>query len=79
MFTLAFWRDTIERAIKTAAQTAVAMIGTGLVGILDVDWLNVVSVTVVAALLSVLTSIGSTGIGDRKTASVLSSGRHAAE
>lgn len=45
------------RALKTFAQSAVAMIAVGS-GFVDVDWLNVVSVSGVAALLSILTSIG---------------------
>lgn len=78
MFTLAFWKDAIERAVKTAAQTAVALIGTGMVGILDVDWMQVASVSAVAALLSVLTSIGSDPFADRGTASLVR-GKYAAE
>ena len=78
MFTLAFWKDAGERAVKTAAQTAVALIGTGMVGILDVDWAQVGSVTAVAALLSILTSVGSGPAGDRGTASLVKTGDHAA-
>lgn len=47
------------RAIKTVAQTAVAIIGTGVVGFLDVDWIQILSVSVLAGLLSLLTSVGS--------------------
>ncbi|WP_024356672.1 holin [Leucobacter chironomi] len=79
MFTLVFWRDAIERAIKTAAQTATALIGTGMVGILDVDWVQVGSVTLVAAALSVLTSIGSGPVADPGTASLVRRGRYAAD
>lgn len=46
------------RAIKTAAQTAAALIGTGALGILDVDWVGVASGSALAAVLSVLTSLG---------------------
>lgn len=45
------------RAIKTMAQTAVALIGTGAIGIFDVDWIGVLSASVLAGVLSVLTSI----------------------
>lgn len=45
------------RAIKTAAQTAVALIGTGAVGFTDLDWLHIASVSGVAAVLSLLTSL----------------------
>lgn len=44
------------RAIKTIAQTAVAMIGTSVV-ISDVNWAMVLSASLLAGLLSVLTSI----------------------
>lgn len=44
------------RAIKTIAQTAVALIGTTLV-ISEVDWMTVTSASVLAGLLSILTSI----------------------
>lgn len=44
------------RAVKTMAQTAVAVIGTGAV-ISAVDWTMVVSASVVAGIVSVLTSI----------------------
>ena len=44
------------RALKTMAQTAVATIGTGTI-ISTVDWKLVVSASVVAGALSILTSI----------------------
>jgi len=46
------------RALKTFAQTAVALIGTGAVGLLDVSWVGVGSGALLAAVLSMLTSIG---------------------
>lgn len=78
MFTLVFWRDAFERAVKTAAQTAVALIGTDLVGFLELDWLQIASVSGVAAVLSVLTSVGSDPFADRGTASLVR-GRYAAD
>lgn len=44
------------RAIRTLAQTAVAMIGTSAV-LGDVNWVAVASASVLAALLSLLTSV----------------------
>ena len=44
------------RAVKTMAQTAVAMIGTSVV-LDDVNWVQVVSATVLAGILSMLTSV----------------------
>lgn len=43
------------RAIKTMAQTAVAMIGTSVV-LSDVEWVQVVSATILAGILSMLMS-----------------------
>ena len=48
---------SVERAIKTLAQTAIATIGIGAVGILDVDWVNVLSVSALAGVMSLLTSV----------------------
>jgi len=45
------------RAIKTGAQTLASLIGTGAVGILALDWPQMLSVTATAMVLSVLTSI----------------------
>ena len=44
------------RAVKTIAQTAVAMIGTATV-LADVDYKIVISASILAGILSVLTSI----------------------
>lgn len=44
------------RALKTMAQTALSMITIGQ-AVLDVNWLNVLSVSLVAGILSLLTSI----------------------
>lgn len=46
------------RAVKTMAQSALAVIGTGTVGLMQVDWINLVSITMMAGVCSVLTSIG---------------------
>ena len=45
------------RAIKTFAQALVAEIGTGAVGIVDLDWLQMLGVAATAAVLSLLTSV----------------------
>ncbi len=49
-------RAAAIRAVKTMAQTAVAVIGTGAV-LSEVDWRMVVSSAAVAGVVSILTSI----------------------
>lgn len=51
-----FWRATVIRAIKTICQTAIATIGTATL-ISEVNWKVVISASVLAGILSVLTSI----------------------
>lgn len=51
-----WWKAAGIRAIKTAAQTAVATIGTAAV-IDQVNWLMVVSASALAGVLSILTSV----------------------
>ena len=46
-----------ERALKTFAQTALATISVGATGIFSVDWLNVSSVSALAMVMSLLTSV----------------------
>lgn len=50
-------KAALVRAIKTAAQTAVALIGTNAIGITGVDWVAVASASALAAVVSLLTSI----------------------
>lgn len=45
------------RAVKTIAQTAVGMVSGTMMGIMEVDWLAVASVSAMAGIVSLLTSI----------------------
>lgn len=70
--TKTFWVDTAERAVKTFAQSAVATIlASDVLGVLQIDVLQTLSIAGLATLLSVLTSIGSAGSGDSKSASLV--------
>ena len=57
IFSVEFWSYAGERAIKTVAQSAIAVLGSGSVGLFTVDWVNLASVSLGAGLLSIMTSI----------------------
>jgi len=49
-------KAAVVRAIKTMAQTAVAMISTSVI-MSEVNWIMVLSASILAGILSILTSI----------------------
>ena len=55
--TAAFWRGAAERAVKTFAQSLLAVLGVGVAGILEVDWVGALSAAGLATLVSLLTSL----------------------
>lgn len=56
IFTKEWFKAAGIRAIKTTAQTAIASIGTAVV-LSDVNWVAVVSASILAGILSILTSL----------------------
>lgn len=62
----AWWKAAGVRAVKTVAQTAAATIGTAAV-LGEVNWITVLSASVLAGILSLLTSAaGLPEIAERK-------------
>lgn len=57
VFNRAFWAAAADRAIRTFAQAAVAVLTAGGVGVIDADFLGAASAGLLAAVISVLTSI----------------------
>lgn len=45
------------RAVKTIAETALAVIGTNAVGITDVDWLGLLSACLLSGIITLLTCV----------------------
>ena len=75
MFTKLFWKDAAERAVKTAAQTFIGVVGytgvsTGL-QLLDINYIPVLMVSLITAGLSVLMSIASAAKAGTDTASLV--------
>lgn len=57
VFTKEWMKAALVRSVKTFAQTMVATIGGGSVGLMEVSWLQALSVAALAAVLSILTSV----------------------
>ena len=65
MFTSAFWRATAERALRTIAQTAAALVGVDVAtSVIDIDWQYVAGVSATAGVLSILTSVAAARVGE---------------
>ena len=56
-------KNIVERAIKTVCQTAVSMLTVGQ-AVMDVDWMNVISISLMAGIISVLTTVATYGDED---------------
>jgi hypothetical protein len=69
MYNKKFLNDLAERAIKTFAQTFLALVGSDMAGIFTIATVDTLKVSIGAALLSVLSSIASTQVGDPESAS----------
>jgi hypothetical protein len=59
-----FWAAAGERAAKTAAQFAVGILTVASVTPADIDWQQVAAGSGLAALVSVLMSVASAGVGN---------------
>lgn len=78
MLSKIFFYDLGERAIKTFAQTLLAVLAVG-VPIWEMDWVSALGIAAGATVLSVLTSVASAGAGNHDTASLVGTpGKHRA-
>ncbi len=81
MNTRTFVLDVIERSVKTGCQTLLALLGAGAFDILNAPWTRSLAAAGMAAVLSVLSSIASSQVGDVASASLVTPeptyGRHA--
>lgn len=72
LWTVTFWKDAAERAIKSAAQSVALCFGGGAINILELDAKVILGAAATGAALSLLTSIGSDFLpfGSKGTASL---------
>jgi len=69
MWNKAFFIDLAERVVATAAQAAVAIIGTYTL-LSDIDWAIVLGTTGIAALTALLKGFVGLQTGDRRSAGI---------
>lgn len=68
----AFWTETAERAVKSAAQSLMLLwAGDGVFNLVDADPRLAGGIAAGAALLSVLTSVASTAVGNSSSPAAL--------
>jgi len=72
MWTTSFWKSAVERAVKTAAQVTVAFLGADVVNAFSVDYQRVAGIALGAAVVSILTSVASAGVGPENSPSLVS-------
>lgn len=72
MFTRIFWTQTVERAVKSAAQAAIIAVGaTQAFDLFTLDWANFGGIVAGGAFLSILTSLSSEPFGPDDSPSVV--------
>lgn len=71
MFSKAFARDLTERVISTFAQALVAVLIAANSGLLETDWVTVLSLAGMTALISLLKGFAAYGLGDNETGASL--------
>lgn len=72
MRTAAFWRNAAERAVKSAAQSLLLLwAGDSAFNIINADPRMAGGIAAGAAVLSVLTSLASTAVGDSSSPAAL--------
>ena len=69
MWSAKLWLDAAERTVRTMAQTLLALLGNQAVNVVALDWGQMLSITVGAGIVCVLTAIVATGVGDHESAS----------
>lgn len=71
IWTMTFWKDATERAIKTFAQVILALGAAGALNAFQIDWVTVLGIGLGAMLLSYASSIVTAEIRKSDTASLV--------
>lgn len=79
MFTRAFWKDTTERVIASAAGGVLTVSGLDAFNVLDADWKSLLGIGLGTGLVSFLKALVASKVNDPESASLVDlPGRHAA-
>lgn len=70
MFTIEFWRDALERAIATFAQTIIALAGVNISDAISLDWVAILIAGLIAAGLSILKGLAASKLGNQTNPSL---------
>jgi len=62
MFTKEFWKETLERAVKTFAQFILVLGGAEAFNVFELDWQTNLGLALGGVLMSIATSIVSAGV-----------------
>ena len=71
MWTGSFWKSAAERAVKTAAQVTVTFLGADALDLFSVDYERVGGIALGSAVVSLLTSVASSGVADKGSPSLV--------
>lgn len=66
MWTWTFWKQALERALKTAAQVAAAYLAATAADVFTLDWRGLGSLVAFSVVGSLLMSVGSSEVGSAK-------------
>ena len=73
LLTKDFWKQALQRAIRTFAQSAIAVIGVGTTNLFTADVKNILAIATSSAVISLLMSV------DRSSETVTAAPEHPAE
>lgn len=75
IFTKLFWKDALERAVKTLAQTFIAVVGVAApasgTDLMNVNYIPILLTSLLAAGISIVTSVASAAKAGTDTASLV--------
>lgn len=71
LYSVAFWKGAADRAIRAVAWVLISAWSAESVGLLDVDWAASLSMAGMAAVMSMLASIGAAPLGSDGSTAII--------